>query len=78
MPRINQQPNSELNSRDTTSILEVFDAAWVVVGRRAYALHREEEVQLKLALAICIGRLFDEGITEPRELVRRSIKPFIH
>jgi hypothetical protein len=77
MPRTNPQ-YERANFRDTNSLAEVFDAAWVVIGRRAYALHPNEEVQLKLDLAICIGRLFNQGVTEPRELVRRSITKFIH
>lgn len=78
MPRVNPQYQCDVNSRDTTSLLGVFDAAWVVVGRRSYALHPDEEAQLRLDLAICIGRLFNQGVTEPRDLVRRSIMRFVH
>jgi hypothetical protein len=76
--RANLQYRREKNSRDTNALAQVFDAVWVVVGRRGYALHPDEEVQLKLDLAICIGRLFNQGVTEPRELVRRSIMRFVH
>ena len=62
----------------SNSLVEVFDAAWLVVGRRAYALNPDEEVQLMLDLALCIGRLVAEGVTQPRDLVRRSIMRFVH
>jgi hypothetical protein len=60
------------------SLVDVFNAAWVVVGRQAYSLHREEEEQLRLDLASCIGRLVASGVDNPGELVRRSISRFLH
>jgi hypothetical protein len=78
MPRANPQAQSTAKYRHPNSFVEVFDAAWVVVGRRAYALRPDEETQLRLDLAICIGRLFNQGVTDPRELVRRSIMRFVN
>ena len=47
-PEVKHAPNS---------LAEVFNAAWVVVGRRSYTLHRDEVDQLRLDLALCIGRM---------------------
>ena len=60
------------------SLAEVFDAAWVVVGRRSYTLHHDEIDQLRLDLALCIGRMVVTGVTDTRDLVRRSILHFLH
>lgn len=83
MPRINSHginshAQQAANSEDTHELVEIFDAAWVVVGRRAYALHPDEEIQLKLDLAVCLGRLIAKGVTELRDLVRRSIMKFVY
>jgi hypothetical protein len=63
---------------DAGALSEVFQAAWVVVGRRAYSLSPEEEAQLRCDLASCIGQLFVSGVDDPRELLRRSILRFLH
>lgn len=63
---------------DPCPLVEVFRAAWVVVGRRAYALPSVEQEQLRCDLASCIGRLFLSGVDDPAELLRRSILRFLH
>ena len=60
------------------SLAEVFEAAWLVVGRRGHSLDQEEEEQLRCDLASQIARLAAGGITDSRELVRRSILRFVH
>jgi hypothetical protein len=65
-------------TRADNSLVEVFKAAWVVVGRRAYSLNFVEEEQLRCDLASYIGRLFISGVDDPRELLRRSILRFLH
>ena len=66
------------DSRTDNSLAEVFKAAWVVVGRRAYSLNFAEEEQLRYDLASYIGRLFISGVDDPRELLRRSVLRFLH
>jgi hypothetical protein len=68
-PAVKQAPNS---------LAEVFDAAWVVVGRRSYTLDHDEVDQLRLELTLCIGRMVANGVTDTRDLVRRSILHFLH
>ena len=68
-PAIKDPPNS---------LAEVFDAAWVVVGRRAYILDHDECDQLRLDLALCIARMVAKGVTDTRDLVRRSILHFLY
>ena len=63
---------------DPDVLAEVFKAAWQVVGSRAYTLHPEEEEQLRCDLASRIGRLAVSGVDDPRELLRRSVIPFLH
>ena len=60
------------------SLPEVFDAAWVIVGRRSYTLNHDEVDQLRLDLALCIGQMVANGVTDTRDLVRRSILHFLH
>ena len=62
-PAVKHAPNS---------LAEVFDAAWVVVGRRSYTLNHDEVDQLRLDLALCIGRMAANDVTDTRDLVRRS------
>jgi hypothetical protein len=66
------------NDLDCGSLVDVFNAAWVVVGRTAYSLSPEEEAQLRCDLASCIGRLVVSGVEDPGELLRRSILRFLH
>jgi hypothetical protein len=72
---IMSQLDDELVQR---SLAEVFNAAWTVIGRRAYSLHREEEEQLRCDLASFIGRLVVSGVDDHGELLRRSIQRFLH
>ena len=65
------------DTRTDNSLAEVFKAAWMVVGRRAYSPHFAEEEQLRYDLASYIGRLFS-GVDDPRELLRRSVLRFLH
>jgi hypothetical protein len=50
----------------------------MVIGRRSYALNNDEIDQLRLDLALCIGRMVANGVTDTRDLVRRSILHFLH
>jgi len=52
-----------------------FEAAWVVVGRGAYAFDREERDRLRCDLALQIARLVASGVNDNRELVRRFHPP---
>jgi len=63
---------------DVSSLMAVFEAAWVVVGRGAYAFDREERDRLRCDLALQIARLVASGVKDNRELVRRSILRFLH
>jgi hypothetical protein len=67
-PAVKHAPNS---------LAEVFDAR-VVVGRRSYTLNHYEIDQLRVDLALCIGRMVASGVTDTRDLVRRSILHFLH
>ena len=67
LPAVKHGPNS---------LAEVFDVAWVV-GCRSYALKHDEVDQLRLDLALCIGRRVANGVTDTRDLVRRSILHFL-
>jgi hypothetical protein len=60
------------------SLVKIFDAAWLVVGRRAYSLPLEEEAQLRLDVALRIGQLVASGVTDARELLRRTFLHFAH
>jgi hypothetical protein len=59
-------------------LTEVFDAAWVVIGRRLYILTHDQIDQFRLDLALCLDRMFATGVTDTRDLVRRSILHFLH
>ena len=60
-PAVKHAPNS---------LAEVFDAAWVVVGRRSYTLNHDEVDQLRLDLALCIGRMAANDVTDTRNRSR--------
>ena len=63
---------------DVSCLMAVFDAAWSVVGRYAYALDEAERDQLRCDLALQIARLVASGIDDHCELVRRSVLRFMH
>jgi len=63
---------------DINSLMAVYDAAWAVVGRYAYALDHEERDRLRCDLACQIARLAASGVDDTAELVRRSILRFLH
>jgi hypothetical protein len=63
---------------EPNALVDVYRAAWVVVGRRAYSLNRAEEEQLRCDLASYIGRTFMNGVRDLGELLRRSILHFLH
>ena len=63
---------------DDISLMAVFEAAWAVVGREAYAFDQEERDRLRCDLAIQIARLIASGIDDHGELVRRSVLRFVH
>ena len=44
-------------ARLTPAIKDAPNAAWVVVGRRAYTLHHDDYDQLRLDLALCIAQM---------------------
>jgi len=69
---------ARLTEPDARSLIAVFEAAWVVVGRNAYAFDQEERDQLRCDLAKQIARLVASGIDNNRELVRRSVLRFMH
>lgn len=63
---------------DDTALMTVFEAAWAVVGREAYAFDQEERDRLRCDLALQIARLVASGIDDHGELVRRSVLRFVH
>ena len=63
---------------DINSLMAVYDAAWAVVGRYAYALDHEERDRLRCDLACQIARLAASGVDDTAELIRRSILRFLH
>jgi hypothetical protein len=63
---------------DITPLMAVYEAAWAVVGRYAYALDHEERGRLRCDLACHIARLAASGVDDSAELVRRSILRFLH
>jgi hypothetical protein len=65
-------------SQTENSLVEVYDAAWEIVGRNAYYLHPDEENRLRLDLTLRIGQLLASGVTDARDLLRRTIQHFIH
>jgi hypothetical protein len=67
-----------LTQPDVSALIAVFEAAWVVVGRNAYAFDQVERDQLRCELAKQIARLVASGINNNRELVRRSVLRFMH
>jgi hypothetical protein len=69
---------ARLAEPDVKPLIAVFEAAWAVVGRNAYAFDAEERDQLRCDLASQIARLAASGINNRRELVRRSILRFLH
>jgi hypothetical protein len=67
-----------LTELDDLSLMAVFDAAWAVIGREAYAFDQEDRDRLQCDLALQIARLVASGVNDDRELVRRSILRFLH
>ena len=63
---------------DDISLRAVFEAAWAVVGRKAYAFDQEDQDRLRCDLAIQIARLVASGIDDHGELIRRSVLRFLH
>ena len=63
---------------DDISLRAVFEAAWAVIGREAYAFDQEDRDRLRTDLIMQIARLIASGIDDDRELVRRSILRFLH
>ena len=63
---------------DDISLRAVFEAAWAVVGRKAYAFDQEDQDRLRSDLVVQIARLIASGVNDDRELVRRSILRFLH
>ena len=63
---------------DDISLIAVFEAAWAVIGRDAYAFDQHERDRLRCDLALQIARLVASGIDDHRELVRRSVLRFVH
>ena len=61
---------------DDISLMAVFEAAWAVIGREAYAFDQEDRDRLRCDLALQIARLVASGVNNDRELVRRSCPPF--
>ena len=63
---------------DDISLMAVFEAAWAVIGREAYAFDQEDRDRLRCDLALQIARLVASGVNNDRELVRRSVLRFMH
>ena len=63
---------------DINSLMAVYEAAWAVVGRHAYALDQHERDRLRCELACQIARLAATGVDDTAELVRRSILRFLN
>jgi hypothetical protein len=50
----------------------VFDAIWLVIGRRKRLLPPGEQAKLRLSLAKLLVELEASGVTDPKELKRRA------
>ena len=51
---------------------DVFDAIWLVIGRRKRLLPPGEQAKLRLSLAKLLVELEASGVTDPKELKRRA------
>jgi hypothetical protein len=71
-------PGQTDNEEVPEYLIAVFEAAWPVVGCHAHFLDQEEADKLRCDLAMEIARLASSGVRDPRELVRRSIRRFVH
>ena len=63
---------------DDISLAAVFEAAWAVVGRKAYAFDQQDRDRLRSELVLQIARLIASGIDDHGELIRRSVLRFLH
>ena len=50
----------------------MFDAIWLVIGRRKRLLPPGEQAKLRLSLAKPLVELEASGVTDPKELKRRA------
>ena len=50
----------------------MFDAIWLVIGRRKRLLPPGEQAKLRLSLAKLLVELEASGVTDPKELKRRA------
>jgi hypothetical protein len=57
-------------------LINVFDAAWKVIGRQG-SLSASEQSRLRLNLAMHIVTLSNSGINDPREMRRLAIEHFL-